>query len=261
MITLPHIMVAPNGAHHNKNDHPAIPITIEEISICAQKCYKAGAGAIHTHVRDKNGKHVLDVGLYNELIAEIHHKIPKMIVQITTEAVERYTPKEQQRIALNVKPQSVSVALREMERENETLKTLAHFYHQLHEKDIHVQHILYTPNEIKKLADFVKQNVIPKYNLSILFVLGKYEKQQCAKPQDILPFLRQLKIFNDHIDWSVCAFGKKESECLIHAVGKGGKIRIGFENNFINHNGIISTDNAERVREINFLCEKNKRNI
>ena len=57
---LPKLMVAPNGARRLKKDHPAVPLTINETVETAKACYKEGAEAIHLHVRDKNGQHVLD---------------------------------------------------------------------------------------------------------------------------------------------------------------------------------------------------------
>ena len=65
---LPKLMVAPNGARKLKKDHPAVPLTISEIVVSAKSCNKAGAGAIHFHVRDKDGQHVLDSGLYKEAL-------------------------------------------------------------------------------------------------------------------------------------------------------------------------------------------------
>ena len=75
---LPRLMVAPNGARKVKKDHPAVPLTISETVATAKSCYEAGAGAIHLHVRDKDGQHVLDAGLYKEALNELEHQVPKM---------------------------------------------------------------------------------------------------------------------------------------------------------------------------------------
>ena len=64
MKPLPALMVAPNGATKTKADHPALPVTIPEIVACAEACARAGADGIHAHVRDAEGRHVLDAGLY-----------------------------------------------------------------------------------------------------------------------------------------------------------------------------------------------------
>ena len=69
-------------------------------------------------MRDANGAHVLDAGLYRELIAEMAQAVPAMPVQITTEAVGSYSP-DQQRSLLSsllrgISPKGVFIALSEM---------------------------------------------------------------------------------------------------------------------------------------------------
>ena len=108
------IMVAPNGARRTKADHSALPMTIAETVVAAKACLEAGAGALHAHVRDLTGAHVLDAGLYRELLSEMRVAVPQMQVQITTEAVGKYTPEEQRELVYKVKPDAVSIAIREM---------------------------------------------------------------------------------------------------------------------------------------------------
>ena len=84
---LPKLMVAPNGARKVKKDHPEVPLTISETVEVAKNCFEAGAGAIHLHVRNDKGEHVLDAGLYKEALNELEHQVPKMHIQVTTEAV------------------------------------------------------------------------------------------------------------------------------------------------------------------------------
>ena len=68
---LPEIMVAPNGARRTTADHPALPVTIPQTVATARACFEAGAGGIHAHVRDAEQAHVLDAGLYSDLVAEL----------------------------------------------------------------------------------------------------------------------------------------------------------------------------------------------
>jgi uncharacterized protein (DUF849 family) len=50
------LAVAPNGARKTKADHPALPMTPEEIAMTAAACHEAGAAMIHLHVRDPDGQ-------------------------------------------------------------------------------------------------------------------------------------------------------------------------------------------------------------
>lgn len=127
MSPLPRLMVAPNGARLTKADHPQLPITIPEIVACAVACHAAGADGLHAHVRDSSGQHVLDAGLYGELLAELSHQARGLQVQITTEAVGRYRPDEQRKLVTALRPRMVSIALREIIAEPD-LKVTGRFF-------------------------------------------------------------------------------------------------------------------------------------
>lgn len=246
-------MVAPNGARRGRADHPALPVTIAQTVAVARDCYRAGAQALHAHVRDTDGSHVLDAGLYRELIGEMRAGVPEMAVQITTEAVGRYTPREQRRVVREVVPEAVSVAFREMVPDESEVGDARGFYHWASQAGIAVQHILYEPGEVPVLLRRIRQGVIPADDLQLLFVLGRYTPGQQSAVADLDPFLHMLGQITDvagRVDWALCAFGVKETDCLVEAVRRGGKARIGFENSLWNRDGSVAADNAERVREL-----------
>ncbi len=255
MRVLPLIMVAPNGARRTPADHAALPVKMDETVATAKACFEAGAGALHAHVRDADGNHVLDAGLYRELIARMHARVPGMLVQITTEAVGRYTPHEQRQLVRDVQPDAVSVALREMLPDEGERHASREFYHWAHDADVAVQHILYEPLEVDRLFQLIDQGVIPPTGLQLLFVLGRYTEGQQSSVADIDPFLAALDAASpvEPVDWALCAFGVAETDCLVAAVERGGKARIGFENSLWNRDGSLATDNAERVRELKSL--------
>ncbi len=250
MIVLPRIMVAPNGARRGKADHPALPVTIAETVETAVACHAAGAGAIHAHVRDSEGRHVLDAGLYRELIAELARVVPEMIVQITTEAVGRYTPGEQRAVVDQVVPAAVSVALREMVASPADEADAARFYKRCRERDISVQHILYEPAEVARLARLMAAGVIPREGLSVIYVLGRYAANQESDPDDLAGFISAADELPAEPDWMVCAFGRNETAALAAAFRAGGKARVGFENSLWNADGSLASDNAERVAAV-----------
>lgn len=242
-------MVAPNGARRTRADHPALPVTIPEIVATAKACFSAGAGGIHAHVRDADQRHVLDAGLYRELVSELALAVPGMLVQITTEAVGRYTPAEQRAVVKAVEPRAVSVALREMLADGD-MAAARTFYHWAHEAGIAVQHILYSAEEFGELAGHVEEGIIPGHDSQVLFVLGRYALDQESDPHDLDPFLAAMQDKAFAADWALCAFGHTETACLERAFGHGGKARVGFENGFYNRDGTVARDNAERVAEV-----------
>lgn len=252
MKPLPQIMVAPNGARKTKADHPAIPLTIAETVKTARLCHAAGAGGIHAHVRDTAGKHVLDAGLYHELLKEIAAAVPEMAVQITTEAVGKYSPAAQRALVRDVNPAMVSIALREMLPDGVSSEA-TDFYQWANEADIAVQHILYDQSDIDMLHHLLRDKSIPEEGLQALLVLGRYTANQVSDPDDLPPLITSLLTAAPDVDWAVCAFGQGETICLKAAIEAGGKARVGFENSCLHADGSTAKDNAERVLEISKL--------
>ncbi len=246
-------MVAPNGARKTKKDHPNLPIAISEIVEEAFNCFHKGANAIHAHVRDKKGNHSLDVGLYKELLSELDNKVPELPVQITTEAVGKFSPEEQFEVVKLVQPEAASVALIEMMPNIKDHRLAQNFYNFAIENNVQIQHILYSVEDLKLLKKAIELNVIPKKNLQLLYVLGRYDKNFQSKKEDLDLFLDEHKNMISEIDWGICAFGIAETDCLIKSNLHGGKVRVGFENNFYNQNGTVASSNAERVAEVSKL--------
>jgi 3-keto-5-aminohexanoate cleavage enzyme len=252
LTLLPRIMVAPNGARRGRADHPALPVTIPQIVAEAQACFAAGSGGIHAHVRDAQGAHSLDVGLYRELLEELARAVPQMAVQITTEAVGRYSPAEQKAVVKALMPDQVSIAMREITKD-EPEAELTRFFHDLAEAGVGVQHILYAPQEVTRMEALVAKGIIPSEGLELMLVLGQYGGADDSRPEDLAAYLDAKTGALTGAGWAVCAFGRHETACLVQAVSQGGKARIGFENNLLNADGHIAASNAERVAE---LCDR-----
>lgn len=246
MRALPDLMVAPNGATKTKADHPALPMTVAEIVACAEACAKAGADGLHAHVRDGEGRHVLDAGLYAELLAELAARVPQMQVQVTTEAAGRYAPADQRALVERLRPASVSVALREITAEPD-MGITRRFFAFCAEAGIAVQHILYDAAEVARFGALRAEGVIPEGRPQVLHVLGRYATGQRATPEDLAAPLAAQARLPVAPDWAVCAFGPAESACLLAARQAGGKVRIGFENNLFRPDGEIAADNAAQV--------------
>jgi len=247
------IIVAPNGARKQKHDHPAVPISIAEVVASAAACHAAGADGIHAHVRGTEGEHLLDAGPYRELLDELARQLPDMQVQITTEAVGRYTPAEQRAVVRAVAPQAFSAALKELLPEGEDSRETTALYAWAREAGAEVQHILYSPEEVARFAALLAQGVIPALRRhQLLFVLGRYAKDLQSDPATLDPFLQQLAAsgLDQRCDWMVCAFGRGETAALAAALERGGHARVGFENSLWHADGSLARDNAERVAVI-----------
>ncbi|MCZ4282298.1 3-keto-5-aminohexanoate cleavage protein [Kiloniella laminariae] len=242
------IMAAPNGARKTQADHPHLPVTVEQIITEALACQKAGAAMAHLHVRDAQQQHVLDAGLYREVIAGINYEAGSdLLVQITTEAVGRYGQQAQIDCVKATEPEAVSVALREM-MPDDGERSGSGFYHWANEAGIHLQHILYDLRDLERFIEFVRLGLIPVQTPSLLFVLGRYASNNLGEPEELDPFtaaLQKQKSFAPG-PWFTCAFGHLEAACMTRTFQQGGHARVGFENNSKLRNG----QEAEATSEI-----------
>jgi uncharacterized protein (DUF849 family) len=240
-------MVAPNGARKTHADHRALPVSIAATVDEAARCHAAGACALHAHVRGERDEHVLDAALYRELLQQLAAKVPEMLVQVTSEAVGIYTPAQQVECIRAVKPEMASMALREITFDFGDSEYARDFFAWCDENRVHVQHIVYSADELLRFLDYRAGGVIPAGHRCVLFVLGRYSVDFQSHPADLDPFLRHDL---DGLDWFVCAFGHREQQCVLAAVNAGGHARIGFENNLYLPDGSLAENTAELVTSL-----------
>ena len=240
------VMVAPNGARRSKADHPALPFRPQEIAREAARCRGAGAAAIHLHVRDGQGGHSLDPGLYREAIAAVG-ETSDLLVQVTTEAVGIYGPDAQMAAMDALLPEAFSAALRELVPDEGSRERARDFLHAHAERGALVQHILYDPADVERFQSLVAEGVIPTRGASVLFVLGRYAAGQRSHPRDLLAFLAAWRL---DLPWMLCAFGPREAACLAAAAAIGGHVRVGFENNLWLPEGSLAPDNTTLVERV-----------
>ncbi|MAL97736.1 MAG: class III aminotransferase [Alteromonadaceae bacterium] len=247
---LPRIMVTPNGARRGKADHPALPVTDDELIETWAACAAAGADGLHAHIRDDAGAHLLDAGRYRALLARLDPVAPGAYLQVTSEAAGRYAAPEQQAMVRALRPAHVSVALREMLRQPEDGPAARDFYHWAAGAGVAIQHILYSPDETRAFLDAVAAGQIPGTQHQIQLVIGSY----AGDPPSLADLDRHADLMARApglgFDWMLCAFGPEETACLAHAATLGGKARVGFENSLHMADGRIAKDNAERVAEV-----------
>ncbi len=248
MTPLPALMVAPNGARRTRADHPALPLTLEQITAEAAACYEAGAEGLHLHLRDHAGQHILDAGMYREALAELARSCPGMAVQITTEAAGKYAPRFQRALATETGAPLVSAAYREITADGD-LAAARDMHQRCQDRQIALQYILYTPGDLTGLAGLLGHGTMAAPDLQLLFVLGGHGGHDGA-PQMLPGFLERMNALCPAADWMVCAFGVPETDCLRAAWRAGGKLRVGFENSLWHGDGSLAADNAARVAEI-----------
>jgi len=240
------IGVAPNGGRKVKTDHPAVPLSPRELAETAAACRDAGAAMIHLHVRTAEGGHLLDATAFSEAIGAVKAAVgDSLVIQMTTESLGLYAPAEQMAVVKAVRPEAISLALREFVPAPADEAPFADFLAWLKRESVMPQIILYSPEELTRFDEMRRHGLIPWEDPPVLFVLGRYTVGQTSAPADLLPFLATEMPRPAH--WMTCAFGRFEAACATAAALLGGHARIGFENNTALPDGTTAPDNSALV--------------
>jgi len=242
------LIVAPNGARRGKEDHENLPISATELAQDAKLCLDAGATMIHAHARKADGSHSLEIDDNRAYYDAIREKVAdELIIQLTTESIDIYPIEQQMALVKAVKPEAVSMALRELIPSNDHLEQARDFFHEVAQLGIITQYILYTAAEVSYYHKLKAQGVIPQGRHHLLFVLGRYNDGQYSEPGELFPFIIEHQ---DDTPWAICAFGRDEHRCVSAALSLQGDARVGFENNLYNIRGQFAYNNAVLVNQV-----------
>ena len=241
------ITVAPNGAYKQRADHPQVPLTSQDMARTAKACLDAGASMLHLHIRDAQGRHSLDVAGYRDALAAVRTAVgDAMVLQVTSEAAKVYEAPAQIAMVRELRPEALSVGLREVDQAAIGEAGLAEFFGWLARERVMTQVILYDTADLLRWQDLRQRGVVPEAPWFLLFVLGRYTAGQTSNPTDLVPFVHA---HTGSEPWSVCAFGSTEHACVSAAAALGGHVRVGFENNLYLKTGALAPDNAALVAQ------------
>ena len=241
------IMAAPNGARRGHADHRALPISAQESADDAVALLESGVSVLHLHVRDDAGAHSLDADRYREAIAAVRKKVgDELVIQVTTEAVGKYSSEQQIDLVRQLRPEAVSLALREICPTADDERAAAELFAWMRKEGVWPQYILYSIDDIVRFDEMRLRGVFADDAPFVMFVLGKYGSAEPGNTQDLVAMLAAT----DHsaYPWATCCFGPNENEVMLAATEAGGHVRLGFENNLHLPDGSLAADNAALIR-------------
>ena len=225
-----------NGSR-SKPEHPSIPVATEEISRDAAEVVKAGADAVHFHVRSREGQECLDAKRVAEQVFSVKHAIPGTPVGISTGAW--IIPDVEQRLDAirqweETLPDFVSVNFDEAGAVQVAKLIL--------EKNIKIEAGLNTP----AAAHILVESGLSSRCLRIL--LEPPEQHLPAAEHTIRAI--QLVLQAAHIQITRLMHGVDSTswDILLMANRLGYDTRIGFEDTLVLPNGELAPSNASLVQ-------------
>ena len=242
------VMAAPNGARRGYADHPAIPLTARESAESAAALAEAGVSVLHLHVRDRDGRHSIDPELYREAISEVRKSAgPRLVIQVTSEAVGQFSPAEQMAMVRELKPEAVSLSLKELCPDENAEAEAGRFFAALRGNGTWPQYILYSSDELERFDRLRRKGFFGEDQPFCLLVLGRYSSSLEGDPAELSAMLDAVNLAGS--PWAACCFGRQENAAMLAAAEAGGHVRLGFENNLVMADGSTASDNTALIRQ------------
>jgi 3-keto-5-aminohexanoate cleavage enzyme len=252
------ITVALNGSVPTKEMNPATPITPDEIAEAACKCRDAGASVAHVHARDSAGKATLDPDIF----LEIHEKITTqtdMICQISTGGRADLDAEVRAEPVRRIKPEMASLTTGSMNFPDqvyansfETVEVLARAMQEVGAKP---EMEIFEAGMIENALLLEKEGIVDA-PLHFNFVMGSKGSQAATG--------RQLTFLADSIPsgatWTVSAIGRHQLPMGILAIGMGGHVRVGLEDNIYYRYGELASNEA-LVARMGRMSEEAERGV
>jgi uncharacterized protein (DUF849 family) len=208
-------------------EHPAVPLTPDELAADAVAVQRVGAFAVHVHPRDSRGEQSLSARTCDAAVAAIRRAAPRLPVGLSTaEAIDRDPFARAAAVrAWRTPPDFISVNLSEIGWQG-IMRAAVH-------ASIGIEAGLSTRAEAEEFArsPFVHQVV-----RALVEVDGGAEDAR-AIAELISPGVRQL--------WH--GFGARTWEVLAAAAAAGVDVRVGLEDVLMLPDGRSAADNAELV--------------
>ncbi|MBO4207781.1 3-keto-5-aminohexanoate cleavage protein [Micromonospora echinofusca] len=249
------ITVAPTGAESSKADVPALPVTLDELTLTAKECVALGAAVIHVHIRDDEARPTLDAGRLRETVAALREG-SDLIVQLSTGGA--VTDPESARLAvLDAGPDMASCTMGTVNFGDDVFLNRWEFIVDLHsrmqERGIVPEYEIFDLGHLTAL-----QRLLGKYGLPagghvhVDFVMGV--PGGMPGTTDALVACRQaLRDLPEGTTFSATGVGRSTLPVMLASLSAGGHLRVGMEDTITYAKGQPVESNMQLVaRAVSF---------
>jgi uncharacterized protein (DUF849 family) len=237
------------GAVLTKNDTPHLPITQEEIVTAAREVTDAGAAIVHLHARNEDQSNSHDPKVFVELVRAVRDACPDVIVSCSLSG--RFTSDiEARAAALEAQPELASLTMGSMNfatdasvNTPETIKGLAT---RTYDAGGRPELEIFEPGMAHMARVMVKRGQLrePLYANIILGALG-------ASPLDYIGLGHMIQLLPVGTTWSVGGLGRFQTDAIVMALGAGGHVRVGLEDNIhLDRQRSVFATNAQLVERV-----------
>lgn len=241
------ITLATTGNINTRENNAALPCSPKEMADDMHECIKAGVSVLHIHARNELLKPTMRLDKFRETVRLIKERDPDVIIQISTggrappvqfEGVDvgewRMDPLNLMPEMASYTPGSVNLGAIVYQNDAKLVKDMAERFTAT---GIKPQVEAFDSNMISNANLLVKQGLLQR-PLDFGFVMGAPGAQECS--------LRQLGHLVSMLEpgdtWTSIGVGKFEMPLAYMAIGMGGHVRVGLEDNNKSPDGKVATN-------------------
>jgi uncharacterized protein (DUF849 family) len=248
------ITAALTGVLATRKQSPAIPYTASEIADEARRSVDAGASIVHIHARAADGGPAWDVESFRHIGQEVRQRCPDVIINYSTGAVGlsrelrigHITALRPDMAALNMGSMNYAIY-------SEKQKTFHHdhvfansfgdirfFLERMNEAGTRPELECFDSGHINNSAPLIDLGILrPPYQFSLIMgVLG-------GIPASVKNLVYQVDALPHGSFWQVIGVGRRQWPLIAAAIGMGGNVRVGLEDNLYVSEGVLARSNGE----------------
>lgn len=250
------ITVALTGSQPTAAHNPHLPISPEQIAADAERCQRAGASIAHVHARDAEGRPTLDPDIFAEIQRQISERTD-LIVQISTGGRAGMDTAARAEPVRRLQPEMASLTTGSMNFPSQvyanSFATIEHLATTMRQAGTKPEMEIFEAGMIDNARLLVEQGLATA-PLHFNFVLG-VRGAQPATPRQLL-FLSES--IPPDATWTVAGIGRWQLPMAVMAIGMGGHVRVGLEDNLYYRKGQLATNQAlvARVADIARRAER-----
>lgn len=239
------------GSRIQKKDTPFIPITPKEIAVSAIEAVRAGASAVHIHVRDAV-THIgtQDKDLYESVLARIREEVDPIICLSTSGVPGKNIEHNKRLIPLELKPHMVSFDAGSMNFGDDLFLNPPDFLDLLARKarefEVKLELECFHPGMVNTCIHMMEAGLIER-PMHFQFVLGV----RGGSPATAKSLITMVEMIPEDSTWSVIGIGKAQLTMGVHALLMGGHVRVGLEDNIYYSKGELATNERLVKRIVN----------
>jgi 3-keto-5-aminohexanoate cleavage enzyme len=248
------------GSAMRKEQNPAIPYTIEELTREAVSAHQAGAAIIHIHVRNDDGTPSHDQSRFQAAAESILDACPGVILQPSTAGEPGMTDEERLRTNLLTPPTEYSSItcgsfnLGGDEIFANTDQTIRYFAAFMREHKIRPELEAFDKGMIDIALRHARQGIFDE-PLHFNLLLGL---QISATARDLAYMVDSLP---SDASWCATGIGRSAFDIAALSIVMGGNVRIGFEDTQYLSRGVKAKSNGELVAKVADMAKAYGRGI